>query len=162
MIYTYVYVYMYIYVHIHIGCMHDTIYVYNIYTYIYICVFLITPPFLILFDDFTPWFYPALQVVLDRLRSFQDGFFLWGPSQWRSTAFRVCPCVYMLIVIWPWVKTYVAIFGWMNIHLPSILMFTRVPRFWPMAIYIFIYIYIDHYTSLEYLWISEIYHDNIW
>ena len=31
--------------------------------------------------------------------------------------------------IWPWVKTYGAIFGWMNIHLPSILMFTRVPRF---------------------------------
>ena len=26
---------------------------------------------------------------------------------------------------WPWVKTYGAIFGWMNIHLPSILMFTN-------------------------------------
>ena len=26
---------------------------------------------------------------------------------------------------WPWVKTYGTIFGWMNIHLPSILMFTR-------------------------------------
>ena len=33
----------------------------------------------------------------------------------------------------PWVKTYVTIFGGMNIHLPSILMFTRVPGFWPMA-----------------------------
>ena len=39
-----------------------------------------------------------------------------------------------IILIRPWVKTYGAIFGWMNIHLPSILMFTRVPWFWPMAI----------------------------
>ena len=34
--------------------------------------------------------------------------------------------------IWPWVKTYDAIFGWMNIHLPSILMFTRCQGFDPM------------------------------
>ena len=38
--------------------------------------------------------------------------------------------------IWKCVKTYDAIFGWMNIHLPSILMFTRVPWFWPMAIWV--------------------------
>ena len=38
-------------------------------------------------------------------------------------------------LIWPWVKTYGAIFGWMNIYLPSILMFTRVPWFRPMIIY---------------------------
>ena len=30
----------------------------------------------------------------------------------------------------PWVKTYGTIFGWMNIHLPSILMFTRGKGFW--------------------------------
>ena len=36
--------------------------------------------------------------------------------------------------IWPWVKTYCTIFWWMNIHLPSILMFARIPWFWPMAI----------------------------
>ena len=29
------------------------------------------------------------------------------------------------ISTWPWVKTYNAIFGWMNIHVPSILMFTH-------------------------------------
>ena len=34
--------------------------------------------------------------------------------------------------IWPWVKTYDAIFGWMNIHLPSILMFTRCQGFDPL------------------------------
>ena len=45
-----------------------------------------------------------------------------------------------LVIMWPWVKTYGAIFGRINIHLPSIssiLMFTRVPRFWPMAIWWF-------------------------
>ena len=42
----------------------------------------------------------------------------------------------MNIIIWPWVKTYGTVFGWMNIHLPSSLLFTRVPRFCPMAIYL--------------------------
>ena len=44
--------------------------------------------------------------------------------------------------IWPWVKTYGTIFGWMNIHLPAILMFTRGTEFWLITIYIYIYIYI--------------------
>ena len=37
-----------------------------------------------------------------------------------------------LVLKWPWVKTYGAIFGWMNIHLPSILMFTRCQGFDPL------------------------------
>ena len=36
--------------------------------------------------------------------------------------------------IWPWIKTYDTIFGWMNIHLPAVLMFTRGRGFWPITI----------------------------
>ena len=55
--------------------------------------------------------------------------------QWERTVLLSTVKYPKLLSIWPWVKTYDAIFGWMNIHLPSILMFTRVPRFWPMAIW---------------------------
>ena len=36
--------------------------------------------------------------------------------------------------IWVWVNTYRYIFSGMNIHLPAILGFTRVTRFWPIPI----------------------------
>ena len=42
--------------------------------------------------------------------------------------------------MWVWVNTYRYIFSGMNIHFPAILGFTRVPRFWLIPIYIYIYI----------------------
>ena len=46
----------------------------------------------------------------------------------RGVSFPMEKKTHGMLDIWPWVKTYDAIFEWMNIHLPSILMFTRVPR----------------------------------
>ena len=43
-----------------------------------------------------------------------------GPTHW--------------MVIWVWVNTYRYIFSGMNIHLPTILGFTRGTRFWPIPI----------------------------
>ena len=48
----------------------------------------------------------------------------------HHSAFNKMPCwailnhVESFWAIWVWVKTYGTIFGWMNLHLPSILMFT--------------------------------------
>ena len=49
------------------------------------------------------------------------------------------PTLYLYIsmvpsIIWVWVNTYRYIFSGMNIHLPTILMFTRGTRFWHTAI----------------------------
>ena len=55
---------------------------------------------------------------------------LWLGNLWNQIS---CWSNHFFLVKWLWVKTYGAIFGWMNIHLPSVLMFTRVPQFWPMA-----------------------------
>ena len=51
-------------------------------------------------------------------------------------------------ITWPWVKTYDAIFGWMNIYLPSILMFTRGTGFWPITTW-------HHLASVLKIWIRD-------
>ena len=57
--------------------------------------------------------------------------------------------------IWPWVKTYGTIFGWMNIHLPTILMFTRGTRFWPITISESTVI---HSSQVDRSWLSIVIH----
>ena len=47
-------------------------------------------------------------------------------------------------LIWPWVKTYDAIFGWMNIHLPSILTFTRCQGFDPLPYRSTLFCWLQH------------------
>ena len=58
--------------------------------------------------------------------------------------------------IWPWVKTYSTIFGWMNIHLPAILMFTRGTGFWPIAIWVGQHNYVqNHYVMLQHRFLFQ-------
>ena len=73
------------------------------------------------------WRLEELVELLEFVTGETGDVFRWGSQAWGGHKPDD-------IIIWPWVKTYGAIFGWMNIHLPSILLFTRVPRFWPMAI----------------------------
>ena len=61
----------------------------------------------------------------------------------------LCWCFFGLgsVHIWqgPWGRTYGSILGWMNIHLPPLLMFTRGTGFWPTAICMYVYIHIYIY-----------------
>ena len=54
-----------------------------------------------------------------------------GFSPEAGNEFKTEPRRSLALHLWIWVcvKTYGTIFGWMNIHLPSILMFTRGTRF---------------------------------
>ena len=101
--YIYIYIYVYIYIHIYIWGWIGTI-VWGVRT-----SQLGASPW---------WLRPWLE-----LRSLS-----WQPAQSWCGAQNL----YRVSVIWPWVKTYDAIFGWMNIHLPSILMFTRCQGFDPL------------------------------
>ena len=84
-----------------------------------------------------------------RCNWFPDGIKRWKRTSWCQCCFVPIVFVvvsqrelYLTLKHLPWsktrhigvcVKTYDAIFGWMNIHLPAILMFTRGTRFWPIT-----------------------------
>ena len=83
----------------------------------------------------------------------EDPTMAWAQMRWgsgdlcrnhhsvrRARKWSKSPWIIGGILTWPWVKTYGTIFGWMNIHLPATLMFTRGTGFWPITTFSLLYL----------------------
>ena len=137
------------------------------FCYIYCLYLFIIFPYIPLILIF-PYIQPQLAINLLISRNLHN---LWGPLQLQGIRvltfdiitvhflkwlLGVCPIsrrapnhtVGYSINVWQWVKTYDAIFGWMNIHLPSILMFTRCQGFDPLPYIYNIIIYTHTYMHI--------------